>query len=89
MVSIRIPASLRRHTRGNAEINVEASSIASLLSAIQSECTELADEILTVDGELKSHLHLYINGRGVAEWADNQPLTDADQILLVAPVAGG
>ncbi len=67
----------------------DGATVGDLLAALESEYDGLAGE-LVVDGELREHLSVLLNGRDVVHQEGlDTPLSEGDAVSVFPPVAGG
>jgi len=89
-VSVRIPTPLRGITRGQAEVKVEARTVAELIERLDGEYAGLKERLCEGDGRIRRFINVYVNEedvrflQGVAT-----PLKDGDLVSIVPAIAGG
>jgi sulfur-carrier protein len=88
-VVFAIPAPYRKSTDGQAEVNLEASTVGEAVAALTARYPAMGPRLLLEPGKLNPFVSVYVNGDQVmgAE-ALSRPLRDGDR-LLVMPVVGG
>lgn len=88
-VTVKIPTQLRAATGGNAELEVEGSTVGEVLDAVFDAHNGLRDRI-TQDGDLRRFVNVYVNDEDVRFLgALSAPLADGDDVTILPAVAGG
>ena len=100
-VNVRIPGPLRNYASGKAEVELEASSIRTLLEQLQGSHRELFGRICEADGSLRRVVNVYVNllNRFVNVYVNDEdirflsnldtPLKPGDQVSIIPAIAGG
>jgi len=91
-LNVRLLAGLRAKAKTKSiSVQVSPSPCArDLLAALRQQHPALADYIVGVDGQLLPGVLLLVNGRHTALMQGlDTPLVDADDIVLMPPIAGG
>ena len=90
VVTVLIPAPLRRLTQGKAEVEIDGVSVRSLLDALEDQYPGLGDKIRNPEGSIRRYINLYVNGDEIRflEGMDTI-LEDGDRISIVPAIAGG
>jgi molybdopterin synthase sulfur carrier subunit len=92
MASIKLFATLRDIAGAKVlEVSFENVSIArDLTGQICRVSPPLCDQLLTEEGELTGQVHILVNGRNIM-WLQglDTPISEADNVVLIPPVAGG
>lgn len=92
MKSIRLFATVR-DIAGSKKLDVplpDGATVHDPIRSINSICPDLGEKLLDEDGQLSTLIHIYVRGRNV-EWLDGLAtvITDADDVFIVPPMAGG
>lgn len=92
LVNVRLLATLRAKAKTKS-IGVQLTTstcVRDLLAAIQQQYPALADYIVDANSQLLPGVLLLVNGRhtNLMQGLDT-PLTEADDIVLMPPIAGG
>ncbi|MEY2644746.1 MAG: hypothetical protein RLZZ611_1395 [Cyanobacteriota bacterium] len=89
-VQVLIPTPLQKSTNNEASVEVEASSINDLITALNSRYPGIQERLCDDSGTLRRFLNLYVNGEDI-RFKDNQTtaLNDGDEVSIVLAVAGG
>jgi molybdopterin synthase sulfur carrier subunit len=88
-VTVKIPTQLRGVTDGEAEIQVEGSTVGEALDAVFDQHSGLRDRI-TQDGDLRRFVNVYVSGEDI-RFQDGleTPLSAGDEVTILPAVAGG
>jgi molybdopterin synthase sulfur carrier subunit len=90
MVTVRIPAPLRKLTGGKEMVSVEGRTVKEALNALVELYPELGVRIKDESGRLRQFLNVYVNNEDIRFLQEIEtPLKDGDQILLIPAIAGG
>ena len=88
-VTVKIPSQLRAVTDGEAEFEVEGSTVGEALDAVFSQHDELRDRI-TQDGDLRRFVNVYVSGEDIRFQEGLQtPISEGDEVTILPAVAGG
>ena len=89
-VQVLIPTPLQKSTNNEASVEVEASSINDLITALNNRYPGIQERLCDDSGTLRRFLTLYVNGEDI-RFKDNQTtaLNDGDEVSIVLAVAGG
>jgi sulfur-carrier protein len=86
---IRIPAALRRFTRGLDEVEVEASTVAEAIEALERDCPGVRDRILHGDS-VRKFVNLYVRDEDIRFLNGLRTVVQhGDVIAIVSAIAGG
>ncbi len=89
-VSVYVPTPFRRHTGGQARLQVEAATVGDLLRALARQYPDLAGQILDARGEVPDFLNVFVNEEEIRSLAGmSTPLKDGDEVALIPAMAGG
>jgi len=90
MVTVKIPTQLRSASEGQAEVQVDGSSVREVLDALFAEHGELRERIADEDGSLRRFVNIYVSGEDIRflDGLDTPVQTGAELTILPA-VAGG
>ena len=92
MRTIKLLATLR-DLAGTREITVpfeNGGTVRELLHAVHEVSPELGDKILDQNGQLTGLVHVFVHGRNI-DWLQglDTVVSEADELMLIPPVAGG
>ena len=89
-ILINVPTPLRRLTDGKDKLEVEASSIGGLISALEGQFPGFQERLIDETGELRYFINIYLNGEDVRFLqGTDTPTQSGDEISIVPAVAGG
>ena len=88
-VKVKIPTQLRAVTDGEAELEVEGSTVGEVLDAVFAQHDGLRDRI-TQDGDLRRFVNVYVSGEDIRFQEGLQtPISEGDEVTILPAVAGG
>lgn len=88
-VTVKIPTQLRAATDGEAEANVDGSSVGEVLDALYERFADLKDRIAD-DGGLRRFVNVYVSGEDIRFMSGlDTPVKDGDEVTILPAVAGG
>ena len=89
MAVLMVPSSLRRYTQQQSRINLSVGSIEEVLKRFCDSSSELRNHLFS-GSALRKFIVVCINGQDIRLLQGLQtPVTDADEIQIIASVAGG
>lgn len=90
-VSIQLPAVLREHTEGRAELHADAADVAEALRELTRSYPRLQRHLFSEGGELRAYVNVYLNQDEVRDLPEGMrtPLRHGDVVLILPSVAGG
>ena len=88
-VTVKIPTQLRAVTGGEAELEVQGSTVGEALDAVFDQHAELRERI-TQNGDLRRFVNVYVSGEDI-RFQDGlkTPISDGDEVTILPAVAGG
>lgn len=88
-VTVKIPSQLRGTTDGEAEIEVEASTVGEALEAVFDLHSGLRERI-TQNGDLRRFVNVYVSGEDI-RFQDGleTAIAEGDEVTILPAVAGG
>jgi sulfur-carrier protein len=90
MPQFRIPGPLRRLSDGQTTVDVEATYLATAISALDARYPGFKDRLLDESGELRQFVNVYLNDEDVRLGSGLSAKVGAkDEISIVPAVAGG
>ncbi len=92
--TIKIPTPLRRHTNGQATVQVANgapdSTVAATLSHLTAQYPTLAERLFDAQGNVKSHINIFLNNEDIRFLNGLQTsVKDGDTVVLLPALAGG
>ncbi|MFI6504851.1 MoaD/ThiS family protein [Nonomuraea typhae] len=89
-VTVEIPAPLRSYTRGQRSVHADAVDVAELLENLDQRFPGLRGRLVGDDGRLRRFVNVFINdGEVPVRRTLDAPLTEGDNVTILAAVAGG
>jgi sulfur-carrier protein len=89
-VKVRIPTPLQKLTAGQAEIAVEASSILTLIEALEKNYPGMKERLCDESGKIRRFVNIYVNEEDIRFLAQEaSALKAGDDISIVPAIAGG
>ena len=90
MIKIRIPTPLRPLTKGQGEVEAQASSIANMIETLNQAHPGLKDRLCDESGELRRFVNIYVNEEDIRFLKGKETaLNDGDEVSIVPAIAGG
>jgi molybdopterin synthase sulfur carrier subunit len=89
-VLVRIPTPLRRITNGQAQVELESTTVGELVKNLDASFPGFKERLLDENGELRYFVNLYLNGEDVRFLQGLETAINAgDEVSIVPAVAGG
>ena len=89
-VTVRIPTPLRRMTSGQAEVEVEASTVEELIENLDRVYSGTRERLADENGEVRRFVNLFVNDEDIRFLqGKDTPLRDGDAVSIVPAIAGG
>ncbi len=91
MAKMIVPAALRRRMEHPvAEVEISASTVGGALEQLIQRHPGLEKALLETDGRIRRVLRIFVGERAIpVGTALEEPIGEADEILLLPPIAGG
>jgi MoaD family protein len=90
MPKVKIPPVLRRHTGGEAEVEVSGATVGEALRALVGAHSGTERQLFAEDGELNRYVNVYLNDEDVRVLDGLQtPVSDSDTVVILPAMAGG
>jgi len=89
MPQVVIPPPYRGPTRGQARIEVSGATVRECLLAVENCYPGFAEQVFDRAGKVHRFVSLFVNGDEIGREALDRPLSDADQLEILAAIAGG
>ena len=87
---VTIPTPLRRFTAEDAEIDVQADTIAEILDELDQKYPGLKDRLCEEGGELRRFFNVYVNGEDVRFLDDLQTkVPPGGEVSIIPAISGG
>ena len=89
-VTVRIPTPLRRMTNGQDKVELEESTLSTMIESLEASYPGVKERLIDENGELRYFVNIYLNGEDVRFLDGLDTSTSAgDEISIVPAVAGG
>jgi molybdopterin synthase sulfur carrier subunit len=89
-VRVRIPTPLRSATDGVAELDVDAVSVSTVISELETRYPMIRGRLRDEEGALRRFVNLYVNGEDVRfKNGLDTSLKAGDELSIIPAVAGG
>ena len=89
-VNVLIPTPLRKLTGEQDTVTVDATSILTLMQALEAQFPGMAGRLRDDNGELRRFVNLYVNDEDIRFLqGKDTPLKDGDSVSIVPAIAGG
>ncbi len=89
MPTVRIPPPYRGPTGGEASVEVEGATVRQCLEAVGSRFPGFREQVLDGSGRAHRFVSLFVNGQEIDREALDKPLSAADELEILAAIAGG
>ena len=90
MIKVRIPTPLRPLTKGQGEVEAQASNIAGMIETLNDAHPGLKDRLCDESGELRRFVNIYVNEEDIRFLKGKETsLNDGDEVSIVPAIAGG
>ncbi len=89
MPSVRIPPPYRGPSLGAAEVDVSGATIGECLEAVERKYPGFLAQVLDDDGNVHRFVKLFKNGEHVLRDPLRTTLASADDLEIIAAIAGG
>jgi molybdopterin synthase sulfur carrier subunit len=89
-VQVKIPTVLRKHTNGEAVLDVTGSTVRELIDDIGGRFPDFRDQVVADDGKLHRFINVYANDEDI-RYLDglDTKISDGDTVSILPAVAGG
>ena len=89
-VTVKLPTQLRAATGGEAQVDVEGTTVAEVLDALFEQFGELRERLTDEDGGLRRFVNVYVDGEDI-RFGDAlaTPVRDGQDVQILPAVAGG
>ncbi len=90
MVTVLLPAPLRRLTGGRGKVPMRAATVAELLDALEAQFPGIKRELTDDRGDVRSFINVFVNGTELRQLqGPRTPLSEADEVSIIPAMAGG
>jgi molybdopterin synthase sulfur carrier subunit len=89
-VKVHIPTPLRRMTENQAEVEIEAGTVAELVENLEKAHPGIREKLLDESGEIRRYVNIYVNEEDIRFMDGAQTALKAgDAVSIVPAIAGG
>ncbi|MSR84655.1 MAG: MoaD/ThiS family protein [Candidatus Latescibacteria bacterium] len=89
-VKVHIPTPLRRLTGSQAEVEIEAITVAELVENLEKAHPGIREKLLDESGEIRRYVNIYVNEEDIRFLDGAQTaLKERDVVSIVPAIAGG
>lgn len=89
-MKVLIPTALRKHTGGNHQVEVTATTVGVALQQLVDSHPDLRSSLFDESDNLVSYVNVFVNDRNIRDLENEATtVTESDEILLVPAIAGG
>ncbi len=89
-VKVRIPTPLQKLTAGQAEVQIEATTIQNLVVALEKNYPGMKERLCDENGKIRRFVNVYVNEEDIRFLAQEaSALKAGDEISIVPAIAGG
>jgi sulfur-carrier protein len=90
-VKVYVTEMLVRHLNTRPEFTVDAKNFKGLLNKVEEKHKGFRDSICDESGRIRRYVNVFVNGENIRQDADalSTPLSDGDEVHILASVAGG
>jgi sulfur-carrier protein len=87
---VRIPTPLRKHTSGEAQVDVAGDDLRTVIANLQERHPGIGERLLDDDGELRRFVNVFVRDEDVRfqDGLDTE-VSENDTVSIVPAVAGG
>lgn len=90
MATVRIPTPLRNLTAGQAQLDVEAGDVRTILAELDAQHPGLRDRLLDDRGDLRRFVNVFVRDEDVRfQQGLDTPVSATDTVSIIPAVAGG
>jgi len=89
-VKVHIPTPLRRLTGNQAEVEIQAGTVAEMVQNLEAAHPGIREKLLDESGEIRRYVNIYVNEEDIRFLDGAQTaLGDRDVVSIVPAIAGG
>jgi molybdopterin synthase sulfur carrier subunit len=90
MSKVRVPTQLRTLTDGSSEVEVDGSTVAEVLKALDAAHPGFGERLFDENGSLRRFVNVFVDDEDVRFLQNlDTPVTDGQTVSIVPAVAGG
>lgn len=89
-VTVRIPTPLRRYTKEQETLSLQAQTVGELLKQLEETAPGIKERLLDDAGAVRRFVNIYVRDEDIRFLQNlDTPLTDGDEVSIVPAIAGG
>ncbi|HEU4325837.1 MAG TPA: ubiquitin-like small modifier protein 1 [Roseiflexaceae bacterium] len=90
MALVYVPTPMRKHTNGQAMVEVNGATVQQVFSALEERYPGTRAEIYDDQGEIKRFVAVFVNGKDIRTLARVETtVNEQDEVYIVPAIAGG
>ena len=86
-MTIHIPSALRSYTKQQGDVQVEGTTLADVLAALDRRFPGIRFRIITEQDTIRPHIRIFVNDQQLSHLT--APLKPEDRIYIVCALSGG
>ena len=86
-MTVHIPSALRSYTKQQGEVQVEGTTLADVLAALDRRFPGIRFRIITEQDRIRPHIRIFVNEQQLLSLTT--PLQEEDRIYIVCALSGG
>ena len=89
-ITVRIPASLTKLTRDQAEVAADGGNVTELVESLERSYPGMKQRLCDESGKPRRFMNIYVNAEDVRflkQW--DTPVKDGDEVSIIQAIAGG
>lgn len=89
-ITVHVPTPLRKLTENQAEVEVEAGTVAELVDALEKAYAGFREKLVDDGGDIRRYVNIYVNDEDI-RFLDGKEtgLSAGDSVSIVPAIAGG
>ncbi len=88
-VKVKVHPYLRSFTGNQKEVEVDGKTIGECIDNLDKRFNGIKERLINKQGEIESYWEIYINSENCFDKNLSSPVTDGDELSIVAIIAGG
>lgn len=89
MPTVKVPPPYQGPTQGRAEIEVEGGTVRACIEAVGKAHPGFSEQIFDARGDVHRFVTLFINGDEIPRSEVDHPVSESDEVEILAAIAGG
>ena len=89
-VKVLIPTPLQKLTNGQAEVELEASSVQGILKELENQYSGVQERLYDETGNIRRFINIYVNGEDIRFLQGQETkIEDGATVSIIPAIAGG